>query len=366
MRTLICFCTLVLLSQNASAGEVPEKYRPTVEKGLKWLVAQQQTDGHWSANRGNYPVPMTAMAGLALLAEGSTPSEGDYAGNIRKALDWVISESQPNGLIGNPRNPLHANRYIFGHAYAMVFLSCAYEKTEDKALRRRLGTVLNRAVRFSAVAQTTLGGYGYVSAKDGGDFSEGAATVSQILGLRAARNAGIPVPNKVLEKAREYLKKSTSSEGGIIYSLSDSGGVAHGSGRPALTAGAIPAAFGPEDYDNSLTKKWLRFCQTRIPLDSGFRRFGHDEFTHSCYAVAMYALGENGWAKLFPNEKGKEGMSWSGYRKVIFGHIQSAQTNEGAWTGMVGPVYATATYLTILQLDREELPFFAGRMKTEK
>ena len=48
-------------------------------------------------------------------------------------------------------------------------------------------------VEFSAAAQTSRGGWGYVSAKDGNDFDEGSTCVTQVQGLRACRNAGIPV-----------------------------------------------------------------------------------------------------------------------------------------------------------------------------
>ena len=33
---------------------------------------------------------MTALAGMALLMEGSTLREGKYSDNIRKAVDWLM------------------------------------------------------------------------------------------------------------------------------------------------------------------------------------------------------------------------------------------------------------------------------------
>jgi hypothetical protein len=48
--------------------DVPEKYRPTAQKGLDWLVKQQNKDGSWAAAGGLYaaraagiPVPRTAL-----------------------------------------------------------------------------------------------------------------------------------------------------------------------------------------------------------------------------------------------------------------------------------------------------------------
>ena len=42
----------------------------------------EQADGHWEANGGQYPTTMTALAGMALLMEGSTIREGKYSQNI--------------------------------------------------------------------------------------------------------------------------------------------------------------------------------------------------------------------------------------------------------------------------------------------
>ena len=50
-----------------------------VSGGLDWLVANQSRRGNWTANEGRYPTAMTALAGTALLLEGSTPTQGKYA-----------------------------------------------------------------------------------------------------------------------------------------------------------------------------------------------------------------------------------------------------------------------------------------------
>ena len=85
----------------------PEVAR-VVARGLEWLAAHQSGQGspsglgRWTANDGRYPAAMTAMAGIALLCEGSTTTQGRYSPNIRRAVDYLLSQSQPNGLIGDP------------------------------------------------------------------------------------------------------------------------------------------------------------------------------------------------------------------------------------------------------------------------
>src|SRR6516225_6831271 len=111
---LVLAAVLVLGVSAARTDEVPEKYRDTIRKGLDWLVKQQHKDGHWDVQTGQYPTAMTALAGMALLMEGSTVREGKYSRNIRRAADWLMEKSQRsgnrNGLIGNPDNPNEAAR----------------------------------------------------------------------------------------------------------------------------------------------------------------------------------------------------------------------------------------------------------------
>jgi hypothetical protein len=344
----------VLLSAPAvRADEMSPEQRKAVRKGLEWLARNQHKDGHWS---DQYPVSMTALSGMALLMEGSTIREGKYKDNIRRAVDWLMAHSQPNGLIGNPNMPGEAGRYMYGHGFGTLFLSCVVGEEEESDRRRRLVDILERACKFSHAAQTNRGGWGYISAREGGNFDEGSVTITQVQALRAARNAGIAVPQEAIKMAQKYLSDSTDSSGGVVYSLGS--GMAAGGGRPALTAAAIACGFSFGDYNSPLIKKWFKFCQQHLQ-GLGGARMGHDEYTHYYYAQAIYMLGEDGYMRLFPNSKPSERLTWSGYKKENFPNIISSQSSDGSWSGgMVGANFITPVYLTILQLDNAALPIY--------
>jgi hypothetical protein len=352
MRTLFLAIAVVIgFFMPARADDVPEKYRPAVQKGLDWLVKQQHKDGHWTAQGGQYPISMTALAGMALLAEGSTARKGKYAEPIRRAVGWLIERSQTDGLIGDPQNPGEGGRYIFGHGYSMAFLAAAQADLPAEQ-RKKVKDVLNRAVQFAAAARTPRGGWGYVAAKDGGNFDEGACTIAQMQGLLAARAAGIPVPREVMKQAHDYFNKSTTAQGGIIYSLSQ--GAAVGGERPALTAGAL--GISADGGNVQLASKWYKYCRNAIPIAPA-ARFGFDDYTTYYYAQAVYGLGDKGWAKLFPQDQEKDQITWSKYRAVIFDHLMKNQGADGSWTGtQVGPVFTTSLYLIVLQLDKGAVP----------
>jgi hypothetical protein len=349
-----------LLPGAARADDIPKEYRPAIEKGLRWLKEQQRADGRFEGAGGNYAVTMTALAGMAFLCEGSTLREGKYRDNIRRAADWLMSRVQANGLIGVPTSAAEGGRYMYGHGYGMLFLSCLVGEEENEKRRRDLVELLERAAKYSRDAQTTRGGWGYISAKDGSNFDEGSVTITQVQGLRAARNAGIIVPLDTIKDAVKYLEESTTPEGSIMYSLASRSR----SIGPALTAAAICCGFSAGEYNSPLVKRWLTYCYTAIPTASEGRRIGHDEYTYYYFSQAVYSLGEDRWAKMFPESRPSDRLTWRSYRKALFDFLVSVQAADGSWSAhtwtarMVGPVYVTACYLTVMQLDKAALPIY--------
>src|SRR5262245_8776003 len=362
-----CGLFLVLGGAPARADEIPEKYRETVRNGLEWLAKQQQRDGSFAANGNQYPVSMTALAGMAPLMEGSTIREGKYSVQIRKAAEWLMDRAQKgnqrDGLIGNTENPTEAGRYMYGHGFATLFLASVYGDEENEKRRERLKVILTKAVKYIGDAQSTQGGWFYTSKAEGHDQDEGSVTITQVQALRACRNAGITVPKDYIKKAQNYLKNSTTDRGGVVYSLGRGGFRAPAGGeRPALTAAAISCGFSAGEYKSDLVKKWFKYCQTAIPVNVGGVRFGHDEYTHYYYSQAVYILGDDGWEKLFGRTPENERVTWSKYREAMFDRLLQMQSADGSWPSgggfSVGPVYSTSVYLTVMQLDKGTLPIF--------
>jgi len=344
---------------RATAEEIPQEYRETVKKGLEYLAKTQLKDGKWEGINGEYVIPCTSLAGMAMLCEGSTLREGKYRDNLRRAVNFLIDRAQPNGLLANPQMRGEAGRYMYGHGFALMFLACVVGEEDNADRRKKLVGVVERGCKYSRDAQTNRGGWGYVSAKDGSNFDEGSVTITQIQGLRAARNAGVIVPNEAIKMAQQYLKDSTNGSGGITYSLAYGGG---GDGRPSLTAAAICCGFGYGDYKSDLVKRWLKFCQASLRI--GGARMGHDEYTHYYFCQVVYVLGNDRYQKLFPEAKSDELLTWSAYRKELFDELKRTQSSDGSWStgnwtaGSVGAVYVTGVYLTMLQLDKAALPMY--------
>jgi hypothetical protein len=351
------------LASTARGEDIPKEYQETVNKGLAYVARTQFKDGHWEGVNNGYAVSMTALAGMALLCEGSTIREGKYRDNIKRATDWLMERVQTNGLIGVPSSASEGGRYMYGHGFALMFLACVVGEEENARRREKLVQLLEKAAKYSHDAQTNRGGWGYLSAKDGSNFDEGSVTITQVQALRAARNAGIIVPNEAIKAAVKYLQDSTNDQGGVQYSLAFGGG-GRGDGRPALTAAAICCGFSAGEYQGDLVKKWLKFCQLHLTTPGDGRRMGHDEYTHYYYAQVVYVLGNDRYKKLFPDAKSDEVITWNNYRKSFFDEAKRTQSSDGSWSAdswtarMVGPIYVTACYLTIMQMDKAALPIY--------
>ncbi len=265
-RILPAIIAVSLMAASATSATSQADVDRTVGRGLEWLAAHQSRLGHWTAGAEQYPTAMTALAGTAMLCEGSTTMQGKYAPNLRKAVDYLVGRSRPNGLIGDPTRD---NRYTYGHGFAMLFLSQVLGEEEDAERREQLVDVLSRAVVFTGRAQTDGGGWGYVSAKDGGGFDEGSTTITQVQGLRGCRNAGIPVPKEIIDKAVGYIKKCTGPDGGVRYNLAGAGG----GGRAPITAAAVACLYNAGDYDSDYVPKLLGYCKKKLEryFEPGFR-----------------------------------------------------------------------------------------------
>lgn len=335
---LLCGC-LVLCCAVVMADEKKDpRVDHVVSRGLDWIANTQSRVGNWTAVEGRYPTAMTALAGVALLQEGSTTTQGKYAPNIRRAVDYLCNHSRSNGLIGDPTRD---DRYTYGHGYSMLFLSQVLGEEEDETRRKELITVLNKAVEFCGRAQTDEGGWGYVSSRDGGGFDEGSTTITQVQGLRGCRNAGITVPKEVIDKAIKYIHKCTDmDQGSVQYSLKGGGP------RPAITAAAIACLFNAGDYDDQTVPKMMTYADKNLSNLSE-QGFGHWHYAHYYYSQVMYREG---------------GEKWEKYRKNIYDRLvrEATEDNTGCyWTqGYVGPIYTTAVNLTILQLDNGTLPIY--------
>ena len=79
---------------------------------------------------------------------------------------------------------------------------------------RRVRQTLFNAIKVIVETQNEQGGWRYQPRKDEADVS---VTVCQLMALRAARNAGVFVPDETVSRAVDYLHQSQNVDGGFMY-----------------------------------------------------------------------------------------------------------------------------------------------------
>ncbi|MFQ5805163.1 MAG: prenyltransferase/squalene oxidase repeat-containing protein [Phycisphaerae bacterium] len=320
----------------AEPPEITPATRAAIERGTRFLLSAQNRDGSWRTHgsTGSYPVAMTSLAGLALLAGGNTPTQGAYARNVSSALTFILKSARRDGLIAQLEEESHC---MHGHGFAMLFLAQCYGMEEDPRRQAEVRLVLRRAVQLTARSQSAAGGWLYTPDAAG---DEGSVTVTQVQALRACRNVGIAVPKRVIDNAMKYLERSANDDGGIRYQVSDTG-----PSRPAITAAAVACYFNAGLYDDPRALRALGFVEQHLSPKRGrsSRYFGHYYYAHLYMSQVMYLAGEEHWREYYP-----------AMRQVL---IDKQNADDGSWDGdHVGTTYGTAVALIILQLPYKYLP----------
>jgi len=320
-----------------------------VELGLRYLAGTQHRDGSWlSYGRwGAYQTSMTSLAAMAFMAGGSTPEEGPYSEEVKKAMRFMISAAKADKE-GDLVTSGTAGRSMHEHGFALLFLAQCYGMQASKEQGQELKELLGNAVKFSSAAQSDRGGWYYSPSRSN---DEGSVTVTQLQALRACRNAGIKVDKKTIERAVGYLRHCQMEDGGICYSANS-----RGASRPPISAAAIACFYAAGVYDRQaggagaeaeMVDKLIRYCRLNVKINGdseGRAMQGYWFYTHYYYAQAMYQRGGKDWEEYYPK---------------VRDYLVSTQSADGSWNGdNVGTVYGTAIATIILQLPYGYLPIY--------
>lgn len=329
-----------LLRGQDAFEEVTREQLEAVDKGLAWLAKNQYSSGAIGAT---CQVAFTGLAGLAFLASGSTPYRGRWAKQIRMALKFILRcSSKVSGYINEAAGRGLGGSGMHGHGYAAWFLAELYGMCGDMAdlgddsVKERL----NKAITIIEQSQDPKGGWTYEPQPYG---HEGSVTITQVQAMRSARNSGIKVEKKVVEKGIDYIRKSVMADGTVAYSLDSRGS----GGTFALTAAGmcVFAMFGV--YDSPEVKRGMKALLEF--LTGGRHRGGHHD-----YYAALYA----GQACFFA--KSKDAAYWTkGYDVIRRELLQSQDKITGCWQNDgYGGHFGTACATLVLQIPLRYLPVF--------
>lgn len=339
---LVLFCTCLVPSVCWSQGlelrtgeAVPREVREIYDAGLKHLVQTQNRQGSWdSSHRGP---GVDGMAVMCFLASGEDPNFGIYATPIRKALrNMLQQQDQRTGFFGGS---------MYQHGFAMLAIAEAYGTVDDRSLwtgadskkRPTLGAALELAVRCALTSQkrNSYGGWRY---NPSGNDADTSVSGSVLVGLLAARNAGIEVPDDAIDRAIQYFVSMTSPSGQVAYA-GGMGGFDESMARISI-ATLVYAIARRKDLPQY--KQTLKYLQSRL-VSGGRAGLGSVEYQNYYQAQALFQGDEDSWKK---------------WNKALTRTLRSKQLPDGSFNGSYGKTVSTAMSLLALALNYRFLPIY--------
>ncbi|MBW3597613.1 MAG: squalene--hopene cyclase [Planctomycetes bacterium] len=282
--------------------EITEASQAALDRGLDWLARNQGSEGNWDSN----DLGLVGLGALAFMAAGHGPGRGRYGQNVQKALDYVITNARPSGLL----NISNAQRDMYNHGLSTFVLGQAHGMSTFPD--RRFNESLDRALRLIANTQCEDGGWDYQARRQsrGHDLS---LAVMQAKALRSAVDSGLEVPPEVTNLAIKSVREHYSPQDGrrdapesaqqrqpgqFTYTKGGGGGTV------AMAAAGVVCLQEFGQYDDWRIPKNMDFITEQIKLlPKSPRRDGampFDAYTLYYVGQALYQVGGDDWRECYP------------------------------------------------------------------
>jgi hypothetical protein len=232
-----------------------------IKQSLDYLAGKQGADGGFEINyHQDGKVVVTAVAGLAFLASGSTITDGPYAKNIKGAVEYLIAKCGRTDPRSSSLGKDNFDQTNWGLGYSGIFLSEVYKKTPSADVKKKLEEVAEALAKN----QEMSGGWGH---GPGGTNPLGYVEL-EIVGnwcmaaLGTIKQAGIRVSDGAVKKGTEYIVAcGKDNGGGIAYSTRPNQKNWVDVGR---TSGAIFAFAMLGQKGHALYKQMARFFDSNM------------------------------------------------------------------------------------------------------
>ena len=189
----------------AAQGVTGADVNRAIVKGLAYLRRTQQANGSWRYRQHKYTAGSTALAVFTLVTAGVPPQDRSVQAGVR-----YIAEAR------------------FEHTYSTALVAMALAAVEPEAHRRKIVAARDWLI----FAMQPGGGWGYGRSR--GERVDNSNTQYAVLGLRAAQEAGNPVPKRIWESIDKYFRKIQKRDGGWGYRTDSSYGSMTAAGLGSL------------------------------------------------------------------------------------------------------------------------------------
>jgi hypothetical protein len=324
-------CTQAQPILQTAGDVVPREVREIVDRGLNFLLESQSESGGWIEG---YSGPgTTGLAVMAFLASGEDPNFGIYSSAITRAVRSMISaQDTSTGYMGDS---------MYQHGFAMLGLAEVYGTLQEDDLWKNdsgrqlpsLGEALELGVRCAITAQSKNPHQAWrysPGARDADTSVSGAV----LMGLLAARNAGIEVPDTSIDKAIDYFSSMTNESGVVGYS-GGMGGFGQSIARSSIACLVFSIAK---------RKDLKQFEATRNYITVNMEEHSHYvEYTRYYQSQALFQCDLSAWEK---------------WNRNLVRQLKASQNQDGSFNGQFGKATTTSLNLLSLALNYRFLPIY--------
>lgn len=194
-----------------------EKTHDAVLRALRWLKANQDSNGSWP---GQEAAAMTGLSLLAYLAHGDLPASPEFGDTVTRGLRFLLSRQGQDGAF---------SKDVYAHAIATYAIAEAYSMTRIMELKVPLEQATHQIIK----GQQSNGGFDYNYQK--GPRFDLSVSGWQIQALKAAQ-----IAHPEQERLPEALSRATHLLLTEALARDGSGFVYAGkAASPTLTGGSI-------------------------------------------------------------------------------------------------------------------------------
>lgn len=315
---------------------IPREVEQIYDRGLEWLAANQSERGHWES--GDDGPGVTGMCLMAFLASGEDPNHGPYAEQVRKAVRSIISQQDSaTGFYGGRMG--HGSMYH--HGFACLAMSEVYGVLDDDTLwtsetpedqQMPVGKSLELAVRASVTSQKNNPWHAWRYSPDATD-ADTSVSGAVLMGLLAARNAGIRVPDESVDQALEYFRSMTTNRGEVGYS-----GIGGGGSQNLKAIAALVYSIGKRKDLNE-----YQAVLNQLTVNLEHEEYSYPEYFRYYAAQALFQGDFDAWQKWNQNTARQ---------------LKELQAEDGSFSSQHGPAYGTAMSLLAMALNYRFLPIY--------
>lgn len=344
---------LVPRAQGEGDWEMTPASEQALERGIAWLAKNQGREGNWESN----DLGLVSLGALAFLSAGHLPGRGKYGDNVDRALQYVVKNAKPSGLL----NSADGQRDMYNHGLSAFVLGQAYGMTEDP----QLGKSLEKALKLIAHTQCDDGGWDYRARRQphGHDLS---IAVMQAKALRSAVDSGFEVRNDVIRLAiqsvRQHYKAENGAKGTDELAKTGPGQFTYDGHRGTVAMAACGVVcmqeFGqyddwriPKNMDlisKEITREVMRLSNSKATGEVPF-----DAYTLYYVGQAIYQVGGDTWKSNYTPLRDQ--LVQTQIRKPD--GLEDGSWRDTRWVhGKPGQLYGTAVGCFLLAIPNRYLP----------